>query len=68
MKKDLAGVAGAARIDQLSMAELTHAELHGKRLDKTSKSRAINNDPPLTTTGLDLKMLYHTHSMARMPR
>lgn len=61
MKKDVAGVAGAARIDQLSMAELTHAELHGKRLDKTSKSRAINNNPPLTTTGLDLKKLYHAH-------
>lgn len=61
MKKDTAGVAGAARIDQLSMAELTHAELHGKRLDKTSKSRAINNEPPLTTTGLDLKTLYHVH-------
>lgn len=61
MKKNVAGVAGAARIDQLSMAELTHAELHGKRLDRTSKSRAINNEPPLTTTGLDLKKLYHAH-------
>lgn len=61
MKKDVAGVAGAARIDQLSMAEMTHAELHGKRLDKTSKSRAINNEPPLTTTGLDLKNLYQAH-------
>lgn len=61
MKKDVAGVAGAARIDQLSMAELTHAERHGKRLDKTSKSRAINNDLPLTTTGLNLKELYHQH-------
>lgn len=61
MKKGVAGVAGAARIDQLSIAELTHAELHGKRLDKTSKSRAINSEPPLTTTGLDLKELYHRH-------
>lgn len=69
MKKNVAGVAGAARIDQLSMAELTHAELHGKRLDKTSKGRAINNDPPLTTTGLDLKKLYHAHVVgAFMPK
>ncbi|GAA4760438.1 hypothetical protein GCM10023219_00060 [Stakelama sediminis] len=61
MKKDVTGVAGAARVDQLSMGELTHAERHGKRLDKTSKSRAISKDPPVTTTGLDLNMLYHAH-------
>lgn len=61
MKKDTAGIAGAVRVDQLSMAELTHAELHGKRLDKTGKARAINKEPPLTTTGLNLNELYHQH-------
>lgn len=61
MKSAVTGVAGAARIDQLSMAELTYAELHGKRLDKTGRARAINSDPPLTTTGLNLNELYHSH-------
>ncbi|MGK2908822.1 MAG: hypothetical protein ACSLE1_03340 [Sphingobium sp.] len=60
-KSSVTGVAGAARIDNLSMAELTYAEFHGKRLDKTGQARAINNEPPLTTTGLDLNALYKRH-------
>jgi hypothetical protein len=36
-------------------------ERHGKREDETSKARVINDEPPLTTTGLDLEALYLAH-------
>lgn len=61
MKNDVAGVAGAARINQLTRADLTRAERHGKRLDATGRSRAINDQPPITTTGLELNALFEQH-------
>lgn len=69
MKNDVTGLAGAVRIQQMKMDDLTRAEKHGKRLDGTSKARAIYDAPPLTSTGLDLNNLYrkHVHG-AFMPR
>lgn len=62
MKKDAIGIAGAVRIQQLKLADLTRAERHGKRLDRSSKSRAIyKNAPPLTTTGLNLRERFQEH-------
>ncbi|ONF97018.1 hypothetical protein [Sphingomonas jeddahensis] len=61
MKKQVSGVAGAARIKNLDLAGLARAEKHGKRLDQTGKARAMNDLPPLTTTGLDLLALYDRH-------
>lgn len=61
MKKQVCGVAGAARIKNIDRAGLARAEKHGKRLDKTGKARAINDVPPVTTTGLDLQALYEKH-------
>lgn len=61
MKKQVSGVAGAARIKNVDRAGLARAEKHGKRLDQTGKSRAINDVPPVTTTGLDLQALYEKH-------
>jgi hypothetical protein len=61
MKSNVTGVAGSARIKHLTNAGLITAERHGKREDETSKARAINDEPPLTTTGLDLQHLYQTH-------
>ncbi len=61
MKKQVSGVAGAARIKNLDRAGLARAEKHGKRLDQTSKSRAVNNIAPVTTTGLHLQSLYDSH-------
>ena len=46
MEDELAGVAGAARIKNIGRAGLARAEKPGKRLDQTSKSRAVNDDPP----------------------
>ena len=60
-KSPVTGISGAIRIVCLSKADLTNAERHGKRLDETSQARAISNDPPYTTTGLDLKKLYREH-------
>lgn len=61
MKNASAGVAGAARIYQMNRADLVHAEKHGKRLDATGKSRAVNNAPPVTSTGLEVKALFEAH-------
>ncbi len=61
-KSPVAGISGAARVYQMTMGDITKAEKHGKRLDTTSKARAITNDPPLTTAGLNLKALYLAHS------
>lgn len=61
MKKQVSGVAGAARIKNVDRAGLARAEKHGKRLDKTGKARAISDVPPVTTTGLDLQALYEKH-------
>ena len=62
MKKDANGMAGAVRIQQLKLADITRAEKHGKRLDQSSKSRAIYKDaPPLTTTGLNLRERFQEH-------
>lgn len=55
------GTAGAVRFMQLTASELTLAERHGKRLDRSSQSRQISDEPPLTTTGLDLNELYRNH-------
>lgn len=60
-KSPVAGISGSIRADCLTRADLTAAEKHGKRLDKTSKARAITKDPPVTTTGLDLRKLYEAH-------
>lgn len=61
MKSAVSGLAGAVRVDQLTMGGLATQERHGKRLDEASKSRRISKAPPLTTTGLDLKKLYAKH-------
>lgn len=61
MKNEVAGVAGAARIKNVDRAGLARAEKHGKRLDETGKSRAVNDEPPVTTTGLDLRTLFDRH-------
>lgn len=61
MKNNVSGIAGAARINQLTRADLTRAERHGKREDMTGKSRAISKEPPVTTTGLDLNALFEQH-------
>jgi len=61
LKSSVSGVAGAIRVDQLTMAGLTRAEKHGKRLDGTGKARAINDEAPVTTTGLELNALYLAH-------
>ncbi len=61
MKSEVSGVAGAVRVAQLKMVDLTRAELHGKRLDVTGKSRAITKEGPITTTGLDLHRLFQDH-------
>lgn len=61
MKKQVSGVAGAARLKNVDRAGLARAEKHGKRLDKTGKARSINDVPPVTTTGLDLQALYDKH-------
>lgn len=61
MKKQVSGVAGAARIKNIDRAGLARAEKHGKRLDKTGKARAINDLPSVTTTGLHLQTLYEKH-------
>jgi hypothetical protein len=61
MKSVVSGVAGSVRLKQLNAAGLTTAEKHGKRLDQTGKTRAIDDTPPLTRTGLDLNALYTAH-------
>lgn len=61
MEKQVSGVAGAARLKNVNRAGLARAEKHGKRLDQTGRSRAINDAPPLTTTGLDVLALYEKH-------
>jgi hypothetical protein len=58
----VSGRAGAVRVLRLSWCEIAEAELHGKRLDASSKRRAIYPErPTITTTGLDLKELYLAH-------
>ncbi|MFN3474772.1 MAG: hypothetical protein ACK4ZW_12090 [Blastomonas sp.] len=61
MKSNVSGVAGTVRIKNITNAGLGAAERHGKRKDKSSDSRRINSEPPLTTTGLDLRRLYKRH-------
>jgi hypothetical protein len=61
MKNATTGVAGAARIYQMNRADLVHAEKHGKRLDATGKSRAVNDALPVTSTGLEVKALFEAH-------
>lgn len=60
-RSPVAGISGSIRAVCLSKADLTAAERHGKRLDVTSKARAISKDPPITSTGLDLWKLYRKH-------
>lgn len=60
-KSPVAGISGSIRAVCLTKADLTAAEKHGKRLDATSRARAISKDPPVTTTGLDLQKLYKQH-------
>lgn len=60
-KSPVAGISGSIRVVCLTGAELTAAEKHGKRLDTTSQARAISHDPPVTSTGLELRQLYKQH-------
>jgi len=57
----VSGIAGSIRAECMTKADLTAAEKHGKRLDTTSIARAITIDPPVTTTGLELRKLYRQH-------
>ena len=61
MKSPVAGKSGSVRFMHLKPSQLKLAEDHGKRLDERSQARMINQDPPLTTTGLDLVELYERH-------
>lgn len=61
MKSVVSGVAGAVRVNQLTLAGLTRQELHGKRLDATGEARAINDEPPVTTNGVELNALFRQH-------
>ncbi len=61
-KSPVAGVAGAIRIQRLSLVALVAAEAHGKRQDRKGKARAIYaNVPAITTTGLNLTTLFGEH-------
>jgi hypothetical protein len=60
-KSPVSGISGSIRAVCMSKADLAAAEKHGKRLDATSQARAISKDPPVTTTGLDLRNLYKKH-------
>lgn len=55
------GFAGAVRINRLTIGQVEGQELHGKRLDKSSLARKVSDDPPMTTTGLDLVELLEAH-------
>ena len=61
MRSVVSGVAGSVRLKQLTAATLTIAERHGKRLDRTSKFRAIRDARALTRTGLNLNAQYDKH-------
>lgn len=61
MKSIVSGVAGSVRLKQLTAATLTMAENHGKRLDRTSKFRAVGDEKPLTRSGLNLNAQYDCH-------
>lgn len=60
-KSPVSGVAGAVRIEKLSLSKLREAERHGKRENESGKSRVVRDAPPVTTTGLDLEALYEAH-------
>jgi len=60
-KSPVSGISGSIRAKTLTKAQLIKQEKHGKRLDATSRGRAISTDPPVTTTGLDLLKLYRNH-------
>lgn len=60
-KSPVSGIAGAVRLDRLSIRGLSRAEAHGKRLDEISKLRRVADIPPVTSTGLDLHALYEEH-------
>ncbi|UXN05107.1 hypothetical protein [Bartonella sp. HY406] len=66
VKSPVSGVAGSVRIQRLSAVAFAAAEAHGKRLDHNGKMRAINDLPPLTTTGLHLSELYQAHAKDTM--
>lgn len=57
----VAGVSGSCRVQRLSAVAFAAAEAHGKRLDWNGRARAITDDAPVTTTGLDLGDLYGAH-------
>jgi hypothetical protein len=60
-KSPVSGVAGAVRVEKLSLSKLREAERHGKRENESGKSRVVRDAPPVTTTGLDLEALYEAH-------
>lgn len=66
MKSPVAGKAGSIRLMHLTPSLLVLAEKHGKRLDERSQLRRINDQPPLTTTGLDLVELFEEHIKGAM--
>ena len=61
MKSPVSGKAGSIRLMHLTPSVLILAEKHGKRLDERSQLRKINDQPALTTTGLDLVDLFEDH-------
>ena len=61
LKSAVVGNAGAARVYQLTNADLRKAKRHGRRQDVISKARVVRNEPCLTTTGLDLRRLHAEH-------
>lgn len=60
-KSPVSGRAGSVRIQRLSSVALSAAEAHGKRLDYNGKARAVYDQAPITSTGLDLNDLYDRH-------
>ena len=58
----VAGVAGAIRVQRLSLVGLVAAEAHGNRKDTRGKARAIYPEAaPITTTGLEITSLFEEH-------
>lgn len=61
-KSPITGLAGAIRIQPLTIHKLRLAERHGKREDEISKFRVVCDQQPLVHKGLDLIELYKRHT------
>lgn len=55
------GLSGAVRVQRLTRSTLAKAEAHGRRLDATAQARKMNDELPISVTGLNLVELYERH-------